>query len=580
MKLSFKRSKSDDSASDLEAQSVAPTKEKKEKKPKSKGRASKAPKGKKQFVLMVGDEGAILVYLDGKKVEKRLYAPGFTAEQTGPMRALLESDSKAPISLLLDSMDQSYSRHTFPPVAKFSLGNIIKRRIERDYPNEEMTGALPLGREKGGRKDWLFLLVAVNQSEALQAWITLCLDLPNPFKGVFLSPAEGEFYIKQIAEALKKTPATFSRDNADAGGRHWQLLVSHHKVGGFRQIVLKDGALVFTRLAQPINDAEPQIVAGSVEQELVNTVEYLKRLGLEDNPQLDVYMITSQAIREALDSNNLPGSSQYLLTPHDVAEAMGLGSLAMPEDQFGDIVMAGSFGLRTKRRLKLGTRLSKKIEAFMGARMAIRAVAGMIAVACLGYTAYAAVDVMNAMEEQDTLERQRNAAQASLSELEEKMKVYPDTLDKILDVVQTYETLASKEEFFPETVLGNVYEILTGHANIEEIDWHKTTSTDSNSGAVKAGVEVKIKFEIVRRDAEASDIFKTRSKNIIKDLETGIKMYDVTFTTLPDYLKDNEALQTSFGADADNPLDKAQTIPIEISLKAPKAPDNNMQGGF
>ena len=70
----------------------------------------------------------------------------------------------APIVLVIDNMDQSYIQQSLPPVSSFSVQKLIKRRLERDFGKNDIKGAISLGRDTGGRKDWNFLMVALERS--------------------------------------------------------------------------------------------------------------------------------------------------------------------------------------------------------------------------------------------------------------------------------------------------------------------------------------------------------------------------------------------------------------------------------
>ncbi len=73
--------------------------------------------------------------------------------------------------------------------------------------------------------------------------MNLVHELPNRFLGVYLVPVEAQDFITAISGALpaEKDPAQL------------QILVTHNKVSGYRQVVLKDGVLIFTRLTQGLN---------------------------------------------------------------------------------------------------------------------------------------------------------------------------------------------------------------------------------------------------------------------------------------------------------------------------------------
>src|SRR5688572_30641217 len=123
---------------------------------KARSSAPKLSKGKKEhFTLFVGDDGAILVYMEGRTVVRRLFAPTATLDHTRTMTELMAQHPKAPIRILMDVIDQQYIRQTFPPVSPLSVGGLVDRRLKRDFPAEDLKGAIRLGREATARKDWI-----------------------------------------------------------------------------------------------------------------------------------------------------------------------------------------------------------------------------------------------------------------------------------------------------------------------------------------------------------------------------------------------------------------------------------------
>ena len=310
----------------------------------------KSAKGKR-FVFIIGDEGCILIFMQGYKVVRRLFAPSAQPSHTGAMLELMAINPNVPIHILADVLDQQYVPHPFPPVSALSVGGLVKRRLNRDFMPDDLKGALPLGRDKTGRKEWKFLLVALAKTPLMSEWIELLINLPNELKGIYLVPIESVAYVAALNKRLS---------NGDS--RPWQLLISHNKVSGFRQVVTYNGNLVFTRVSQAIDDAIPAVIAGNIEQEIVNTLEYLKRLEFREEAQLDATVIISQEVIESLDLNRFGFGKVQILTPLHVAEALGLEQAALSADRFGDVVMAAAFGVTKKRVLRFSTAYLNKLD--------------------------------------------------------------------------------------------------------------------------------------------------------------------------------------------------------------------------
>src|SRR5690606_29336633 len=145
------------------------------------------------------------------------------------------------------NMDQSYVHHTLPPVSSLSIAKIIKRRLERDFMPQDIKGALSQGRSKKGRKEWHYLFMSVANAPPISTGVDYCLDKPNLLQGMNLLPVEaegrGKCMDKLLAGEGMKPSRRKSRKDTEEGAAEpakWHLIVSHQKVGGFRQIVLKN----------------------------------------------------------------------------------------------------------------------------------------------------------------------------------------------------------------------------------------------------------------------------------------------------------------------------------------------------
>ncbi len=444
--------------------------------------------GRHAFVLFVGDEGAILTYVTGKNVQRRLYAPAPNQEQTENMRALLDSDARAPIYLLLDSMDQSYQRHSLPPVASVSLNKIVRRRLDRDFGVDDIKGALRIGREEGGRRDWNYLLVAVSTTGAVMEWLDLLLSRENPFMGIYLSPVESESFIARLTKSFgkpeseaetpedsKKTKRTKNEESAYP----WQLMISHHKVGGFRLVVLHKGVLAFTRLAQPIGETTPEVVAGNVEQEVLNTVEYMKRLGYQETQPLQVITMVASDIKASLDRNNIPAQDVHFLTPYEAAELVGLEGVAQPEDHYADVLHSVFMLSSKKHRLVLHSPITSKLKGLRASSQGMRALGFVVALGLIGYGVFQGYQGFGLSSEISTLESQLKMARDDAAKDEEKMKQFPENIQSMLDVMRLYQAYGTQQKFFLQPALEKASNIPLSEIRFSEVKWSRAVTANN-----------------------------------------------------------------------------------------------------
>lgn len=528
-----------------------PKTEKAEKAPKplKKEKASKSPKtsskslslnkgSEKKFIFFIGDEGAVLVCLEGKTVSRRMFTPSADVESISAVRQLLETSPKTPIYALIDMIDQSYIKQTLPPVTKLSVQKLIKRRLERDFGPEDITGALPLGRESGGRKDWNYLLISLASSPQLMQWLDFILELDNPFEGLYLVPIESTAFINKLKqEKLGK----------EASG--WQLLVSHNKVGGFRQVVLKNGQLVFTRLAQPIGDTSPEVIAGNVEQEIANTVEYLKRLSFTEDEGLDCFIIVSTEIKKHLEISKIKARNAILLTPYEINELLGLDKAALPEDHYADVVFATFFGLNRKKLLPLQSKYSQQLLKF---RKALKAVYVTTAVICLllgGYGSLELIRIFPQLEEVGLLQTKIASITSLTSAANKKNKALPANIDRMEDLVSLHKIFSpDKEEII--NFIRTFRQSSQKEVVVTQFEWKSTGTIEQRFNSLPPAVAAEVEVTFLNSEGSV-DEFTVRAKDFFNRMRAAYPQYKMTTSKLPGIIDQEQSFQTQFSGEGE-----------------------------
>jgi hypothetical protein len=477
-------------------QTDAPPAPKRAKKP-ARVRVKKVTKPrKKQFMLFIGDDGAILVYMESKTVVRRLFAPTASAEHTRAMAELMAAHPDAPLSLVVDVMDQQYVRQTFPPVSALSVQGLVNRKLDRDFPPEDLRGSIRLGREESARKDWVFLLISLVNTANLQQWIELVVEKPNRLLGVFLLPVECQQILPLLSSVMPERPAVKAS---------WQMIISNHKVSGFRIVVLREGKLAFTRVSQAIGEAVADVIAGNVEQEIQNTVEYIRRLGYNEGSGLEVFAILAAEVRDAVDAKRINAAAVNMLSPLDVAEALGLHQAALAADRFGDVVMASAYALLGAPSLRLYPAYAKKLDqvfkARVGAKVAAVAIAGLILV----MTGNVVVEAFNtrAQSRQARESIEKNAP--SLALLKTQVEKLGSDANYENDVAAFYDKM-KPVELAPFSVVGDITEIKRPDVTLDEWEWVMPTvaapdasqpqgGAASAAGAPPANMQMTIKVK-------------------------------------------------------------------------------------
>ncbi len=542
-----------------------------------KGGLSFKPSSGNRYVLFIGDEGAILVYMKGSAVQSRQFVPDASMQSLGEFRQTLSKDQDAPILMVLDNMDQTYLQQTLPPVSSLSVSKLVKRRLDREFGSMEIKGALTLGRETTGRKDWNFIMVAVEKNPQLTAWLEFVEALPNHFRGIRLLSVEAENIVKYIDRSA-------GINNTDKEPK-WKFFVSHNKVGGFRQVILRNGRIVFTRLAQPIGESNTEMVAGNIEQEMQSTIEYMKRLSFNAQEGLAIYIVASAGIKSSIDRNKFSAAEMHVFTPYELAQQMGIEGATQPTDQFGDVILAATIGCSRKFVLPLGTTLSKHVDQYRMLISAQRMVTGTLAVGIVGYAAVLGFDMFTMSQDAGDMEDNIRSQQVRVETLKQEINRSDIDIEKANDLLDLYIQL-QKEKFSPAPFISRIMPIKQSPVWVKEINW-QLTSTIANpgflAGADKSSeqVELEVEFLDVIKDKKA---FKLASKKVLDDLKSWLPGYDVVYKTLPAAFSENKVLSANIDVDDDeSDSTPVQSGPVEaeISIKetvVTAAPPTRMPG--
>jgi hypothetical protein len=510
-----------------------------------------------KFVLFVGDEGAILVYVKRGVVESRQYVPDGSPENIRELRNTLEQNTRASILLIVDNMDQKYVQQTLPPVSRLAINNLVRHRLERDFRRAEIKGAIMLGREKSGKKSWSCLMVALDKNPQLSAWVNFVMELPHRFQGIYLVPTEAKIIVNKLEAALgtpKKTK-----------GSEWKFFISHNKVGGVRQVVIRNGQLASTRMTQLIGESTPGVIAGNIEQEISNTLEYMRRLGLNAQSRLDIYIIASTALKSLIDRSKFNADSFHILTPYEVAQYLGIKGATQPADQFGDVMLAAAIACSKEHALTLALPLGKKFDRLHQVMRWQRMAAAAVAVGIAGYACTNLPSIYSTYAKKAELEQAGASGEKALQTIRAEAKQYNLDVEQMGDLVALYQKLQG-DKITPLPFIEQVGGVIKQPATIKTINW----SVDSTTNATPKMTAV---FTLEFPDVKNRDEFKPISKKMLAELKAAFKGADVAFTRLPPKFADTEKKGKK------SPSETANASDVELTIKGniPAPPSSQPQ---
>lgn len=522
--------------------------------PGRKGGTEKKPRSSRasRFVLTIGDEGAILLHLVKGKVAERYFTPTFDAPETAALETALKASPRHSVRVVFDVAEQAYVQQTLPPVSRLSLGKLMKKRLDREFSADYLKNAMILGRDKKGRKDWQFMMVALQSTPVISGWMERVLEWPNRCESLCLLPVESV----EVGAKLRR-----KLGDQDSG---WYFLVSYNKVSGLRQVISHDNRMVLTRLGQPAVGDNAEAIAGTIEQEIVGTYTYLRRLMQSESHRPELIVIAAEDVKRHIDAKRLDMEQVHLLTPHEAAQMLDIASATQPTDSYGDVALAAAIGLRLRPKLTVLTPLLRKQHAAFAGLLGLRGLAALIGLFLLFQLANNMWNIYSINTEMGALEQKNLKKQRELEGLKEKAATAQEDLEKIADTVNLYELLHA-ESYSPEALLTRLAGLLDANVQVTAATWQLGEKPPPAPPVVELQVDMQFSPQI---SGDRKQLQQTVVETLNR-LKTGLSGYEVNYSSLPAAVSDTEQINLSLTPSGVKSAQGAAKAVAKLTIKGP-----------
>lgn len=435
---------------------------------------------KNEFILSIGDDNVVLTKIaDGRVANAWLGSPdpAMAHEELG--EALAE-DPKARLSVLFDTLDQSFKEEEIPRVSVLDRRKVLARHINMAFPGMNLRGARLI--DQTDKKTLVYEFASVPLDGRVPGWLDFIQSLPNERGGIYAIAPENADIIAKLLPADATSPET---------GNHWRHFIGINVTGGVRQIIEKNGRLSLTRLTQaPPQDISPEDFADMISRDFKATITYIRRLGYQVGEVLDLVVLTTAENKRILEDLTWDGArSVAVYTPYEAGALLGLGALGREDQAYCDVLHAAWFASKRKGSLPLsrtaamgGTADDIRELAFFAAPYA----AGLLVAATLGWTAWACYQFVDYSGRNEALAAQLNQLTASLARERATLGALPYEADAVRNVMEVAETLdVGKADFNP--LLQRVSAAMEGDAVVLELKIVNGASGPPGRGQAPAG---------------------------------------------------------------------------------------------
>ena len=441
----------------------------------------------RKAVLVIGDSGYRLLLLRGRTIVESHLWPRDGESRDRILDYLHRLDSHH-LTVLVDSMEQTYRREEIPAASMIDRRRIVDRRLDIAFPATPLKLALRLAQERKGKSDHeRYLFASLPDNEEIRAWIDGLYDLDYPLGGIGLLPLE----VAARAAGLQRLMNGQDAGKARASG--WTLVVGREQTGGIRQIVLHDNDLALTRLATtPADDLPVDMTAMQVQRDIQSTIGYLSRLGYERGTHVSILVIADMAVREALLALPPPPGdvSMVVRTPDEALDLLGFRAEELgPGQPWADPVFAALVvdsglarplatpAMERTRRARLMARNSQMVAAAIAAGLVL----------FTGYTIKLKLDEDAAAA---LIEQQRRGLVATLDQRRDELASHPMDVEVLRKVMRGHDYLGSIQQDYAVTTARIVRE-LGEEVRLSEISWKRVNGGGdrrSRNGAREASL--------------------------------------------------------------------------------------------
>jgi len=427
---------------------------------KSKNKPSGTKKAKKGFILSIGDEGAILSHFDKGTLVNRVFVDSPFSPDIKLMKKLFELYPRLPITIYVDIIEQNYVHANLPPLSASAVKKQAAKKLTRDFQPNDLTNFVPLGREKEGRKDWKYLFISLANTEPFSNWIELVMEQKNKFNGVYVLAIESCALVMDLNTKIQDLPDF-----------KWELVVMHNKISGFRIIAFNNKKIYFTRLTQHIiGENIAEVVAGNLEQEIVNTIEYLKRLGYSGEQDTHVSIIANADILKKLELSRMKFGRVDRYTPFSAAEKLGLQYAVKENDKYADILASAHFANSDKRFLKFNSKLTLQIINLQIGLLATSVLGVIAMLALLGLVASLAMDRPAVLEENSKADNTLKESELALQKIKDKKANLPADIGRMVEVLDLDRKMPEKRDLLVSSIYKSIQDLPTNSTRIKKIE--------------------------------------------------------------------------------------------------------------
>ncbi len=494
---------------------------------------------KKTITVTIGDYGVVIAAHDGNQIKNKVFLNELNDNSKAELKNVLFKNNPAPIYVLIDTIDQSYKRKSYPPIRQGDLIRLIKRDLVTDGSKDNFKNYILIKPKKSSksasssdakRKECLF--ISSSNSELISQWLEFLLDLPNRLIGIYMLPAESFSLYKSLKNNIQLQSKIKNKKN------NLCCLVTQNKTSGFRQTVFSDNEIVFTRVVS-YDPKKPDFLE-KYEQDIYSTFEYLKRLFPDIAlVEIDIVNIFSPETLAAIKNLNNVELNLINYTPFEAASKLKLGNLLPQNSASCDLLISKIFSKESKVLKFVTAKISAFENLFTTAQISYY-LNLLLLLACLGMTTFAIITRSSISDKVEIIETKKfNASQAfekiQKETLESNKSIENSALEKLdieqmVDFGKMDEVLGSSKVNFNELYLSLKF-LKDFNVKLDEFSY-SIKDFAGKAPPIDPDYKAKVNGKIYNKSGNIEDLFK-EFDSLTAEFKKSLSNYKIKYSELP-----------------------------------------------
>lgn len=320
---------------------------------------------KKNIIVTIGNYGSIIAVHDVKAVKSKVFLKreDFNDQNKEKISEIFKKNKDLPVYVLIDTVDQTYKKKTFPFLNSSDLKKLATRTLNSESGKDSLKNFTIINKKTVRNLDkkdrhWDCLFITSPLSPDIKNWISFLIEMPNYLAGVHMLPVE----CFNLFKLLKKSLFTHKEEKMARAKNDLYCIIMQNKVSGIRQIVFSQDSIVFTRVVN--YDFNTSDFIEKFEHDIYGTFEYLKRIYSDlQIHEIKVITVLPENINKNIAENNTGEINYRHFTPIEIAEKIGYKDVITPKSKYCDLLVSKIFS-STPKLMKFHTPKLKYIEKF------------------------------------------------------------------------------------------------------------------------------------------------------------------------------------------------------------------------